>query len=85
MKQFRCSDGMVWTEQPDGTYRAPDPAGGYWQEPALETLELWGGPLTHKDAKRWVEVALLRGDKHADRYASWLDSITFVSSVDDDA
>jgi hypothetical protein len=37
---------MVWTEQPDGTYRSPDPEGGYWRETSLETLERWGGPLT---------------------------------------
>ncbi len=45
MKQFVCTDGMTWTEQPDGSYRSPDPAGGYWREPSLDTLELWGGPL----------------------------------------
>jgi len=45
VKKFVCTDGMTWTEQPDGSYHSPDPEGGYWREPSLETLETWGGPL----------------------------------------
>ncbi|WP_228973436.1 hypothetical protein [Streptomyces sp. DH12] len=42
-------------------------------------------PLTLDAAARWVEVALLRGDKHADSYVSWLEEVVHVNEVDDDA
>ncbi len=42
-------------------------------------------PLTVEAAEEWVEVALTRGDKHASAYVTWLDDVTAVESVDDDA
>lgn len=46
MKAYRCADGWVWEEQPDGSLRSYDEKGGYYQEPSLKSLELWSGPLT---------------------------------------
>ncbi|MFF1417585.1 hypothetical protein [Streptomyces sp. NPDC058280] len=41
-------------------------------------------PMSSAEAKGWVEVALLRGAKHAGSYVTALDEVTFVSQVGDD-
>ncbi|MFE6498148.1 hypothetical protein [Streptomyces sp. NPDC057748] len=41
-------------------------------------------PMTTDEAESWVESALLYGDKHADRFVTTLDDVTFVSLVGDD-
>lgn len=46
MKYYRDVDGLIWEEQPDGTFRSYHSEGGYFREPSFELLELWAGPLT---------------------------------------
>ncbi|MGW1828869.1 hypothetical protein ACWCO0_09495 [Streptomyces tubercidicus] len=56
-----------------------------------QRIEFTGGvdvytdePLSLKDAEGWVETALLRGDKHASSYVSWLEDIVHVNVVGDE-
>ncbi|MFB7919367.1 hypothetical protein [Streptomyces sp. NPDC056061] len=41
-------------------------------------------PLTLDEARRWVALALYRGDKHAEAYTTTLDDVVFFSAVGDD-
>jgi hypothetical protein len=46
VRQFRDDQGDTWTEQSDGSFRQVDPEGGYWEEPSIDSLRLYYGPLT---------------------------------------
>lgn len=43
-----------------------------------------GEDFVPEDAEGWVHAALLRGDKHASSYTTWLGEVTSIKPVGDD-